>query len=63
MSTSVEPSPWRPTARMAISLVKGPFVATYAGGILSGSNFYDRQSTLTTPFDLEGAKKDLLQPV
>ena len=41
------------------SLVKGPFVATYAGGILSGSNFYDRQSTMYYPFDLEGAKKEL----
>ncbi len=41
------------------SLVKGPFVATYAGGILSGSNFYDRQSTLYYPFDLEGGKKEL----
>lgn len=41
------------------SLVKGPFVATYPGGILSGSNFYDRQSTMFYPFDLAGAKKEL----
>ncbi len=41
------------------ALVKGPFMATYAGGILSGSNFYDRESNLYYPYDLDGAKSEL----
>lgn len=38
------------------SLVKGPFTAIYPGGLSSGTSFYDRQSTVHYPFDLEGAK-------
>jgi peptide/nickel transport system substrate-binding protein len=47
--------------KLGEALVKGPFVATYPGGILSGSNFYDRESTMYYPFDLEGAKKELAE--
>jgi peptide/nickel transport system substrate-binding protein len=38
------------------SLVKGPFTTIYPGGLSSGTSFYDRQSTVYYPFDLEGAK-------
>ena len=38
------------------SLVKGPFTAIYPGGISSGTSFYDRNSTVYYPYDLEGAK-------
>jgi peptide/nickel transport system substrate-binding protein len=38
------------------SLVKGPFTAIYPGGLSSGTSFYDRQSTVYYPFDLQGAK-------
>jgi peptide/nickel transport system substrate-binding protein len=38
------------------SLVKGPFTTIYPGGISSGTSFYDRQSTVYYPFDLDGAK-------
>jgi peptide/nickel transport system substrate-binding protein len=38
------------------SLVKGPFTAIYAGGLSSGTSFYDRNSTVYYPFDLDGAK-------
>ncbi|MFC3321042.1 ABC transporter substrate-binding protein [Mesorhizobium cantuariense] len=41
------------------SLVKGPFTAIYAGGLSSGTSFYDRDSTVYYPFDLEGAKAEL----
>jgi peptide/nickel transport system substrate-binding protein len=41
------------------SLVKGPFTAIYAGGLSSGTSFYDRPSTVYYPFDLEGAKAEL----
>ena len=45
--------------RLSESLVKGPFTAIYPGGISSGTSFYDRQSTVYYPFDLEGAKAEL----
>ncbi|WP_438751252.1 ABC transporter substrate-binding protein [Pararhizobium sp. O133] len=38
------------------ALVKGPFTAIYPGGLSSGTSFYDRQSTVYYPFDLDGAK-------
>lgn len=38
------------------ALVKGPFTAIYPGGLSSASNFYDRNSTVYYPFDLDGAK-------
>lgn len=41
------------------SLVKGPFTAIYPGGLSSGTSFYDRQSTVYYPFDLEAAKAEL----
>ncbi|MFB9984283.1 ABC transporter substrate-binding protein [Mesorhizobium kowhaii] len=41
------------------SLVKGPFTAIYPGGLSSGTSFYDRDSTVYYPFDLEGAKAEL----
>ncbi|TGQ46049.1 MULTISPECIES: ABC transporter substrate-binding protein [unclassified Mesorhizobium] len=41
------------------SLVKGPFTAIYPGGFSSGTSFYDRNSTVSYPFDLEGAKAEL----
>lgn len=41
------------------SLVKGPFTAIYPGGLSSGTSFYDRNSTVYYPFDLEGAKAEL----
>jgi peptide/nickel transport system substrate-binding protein len=42
--------------KLGESLVKGPFTAIYPGGLSSGTSFYDRQSTIYYPFDLEGAK-------
>ncbi len=45
--------------RLSESLVKGPFTAIYPGGISSGTSFYDRQSTVYYPFDLEGAKAEV----
>ncbi|OQP84089.1 alpha-galactoside-binding protein [Rhizobium rhizosphaerae] len=42
--------------KLGESLVKGPFTAIYPGGLSSGSSYYDRQSTVYYPFDLEGAK-------
>jgi peptide/nickel transport system substrate-binding protein len=42
--------------KLGESLVKGPFTAIYPGGISSGTSFYDRQSTMYYPFDLDGAK-------
>ncbi len=41
------------------SLVKGPFTAIYPGGLSSGTSFYDRNSTVYYPYDLEGAKAEL----
>jgi peptide/nickel transport system substrate-binding protein len=38
------------------SLVKGPFTAIYPGGLSSATSFYDRNSTVYYPFDLDGAK-------
>ncbi|MCF3641062.1 ABC transporter substrate-binding protein [Rhizobium sp. TRM95111] len=42
--------------KLGEALVKGPFTAIYPGGLSSGTSFYDRQSTMYYPFDLEGAK-------
>lgn len=47
--------------RMGESLVKGPFTAIYPGGLSSATSFYDRQSTVYYPFDLEGAKAELAE--
>ncbi|QND54344.1 ABC transporter substrate-binding protein (plasmid) [Phyllobacterium sp. 628] len=45
--------------KLGESLVKGPFTAIYPGGLSSATSFYDRQSTVYYPFDLEGAKAEL----
>ncbi|MDP9632512.1 UNVERIFIED_ORG: peptide/nickel transport system substrate-binding protein [Ensifer adhaerens] len=42
--------------KLGEALVKGPFTAIYPGGISSGTSFYDRQSTVYYPYDLDGAK-------
>ncbi|MDQ0322747.1 peptide/nickel transport system substrate-binding protein [Pararhizobium capsulatum DSM 1112] len=42
--------------KLGESLVKGPFTAIYPGGLSSGTSFYDRQSTVYYPYDLDGAK-------
>ena len=46
-------------AKLGQSLVKGPFTAVYPGGLLSGTSFYDKASTVYYPFDVEGAKAEL----
>lgn len=38
------------------SLVKGPFTTIYPGGLLSGTVYYDKASTVYYPFDLATAK-------
>jgi peptide/nickel transport system substrate-binding protein len=45
--------------KLGESLVKGPFTAVYAGGLLPGTAFYDKASTVFYPYDLEGAKAEL----
>ncbi|SDP28401.1 ABC transporter substrate-binding protein [Phyllobacterium sp. OV277] len=45
--------------KLGEALVKGPFTAIYPGGLSSATSFYDRQSTVYYPFDLEGAKAEL----
>ena len=42
--------------KLGEALVKGPFTVIYPGGLSSGTSFYDRQSTVYYPYDLEGAK-------
>ena len=46
-------------AKLGQSLVKGPFTAIYPGGLLSGTAYYDKASTVYYPFDVEGAKAEL----
>ena len=41
------------------SLVKGPFTAIYPGGIYAGTTYYDKDSTVYYPFDLEAARAEL----
>jgi peptide/nickel transport system substrate-binding protein len=43
-------------ARLNDSLVKGPFTAIYPGGILGGTAFYDKASTVYYPFSVDQAK-------
>jgi peptide/nickel transport system substrate-binding protein len=45
--------------RLGESLVKGPFTAIYPGGIYAGTSYYDAESTVYFPFDLEKAKEHL----
>ncbi len=45
--------------RLGDSLVKGPFTAPYAGGLLTSTSFYDAGSTVFYPFDTASAKAAL----
>lgn len=45
--------------RLGDSLVKGPFTAPYAGGLLTSTSFYDPASTVFYPFDMASAKAAL----
>ncbi|MDZ4087764.1 MAG: ABC transporter substrate-binding protein [Tabrizicola sp.] len=45
--------------RLGDSLVKGPFTAPYAGGLLTSTSFYDPASTVFFPFDQASAKEAL----
>jgi peptide/nickel transport system substrate-binding protein len=38
------------------SLVRGPFTAIYPGGLYAGTTYYDKESTVYYPYNLEGAK-------
>ncbi|TNC65529.1 ABC transporter substrate-binding protein [Rubellimicrobium roseum] len=42
--------------RLGESLVKGPFIAQYAGGLYPGTAYYDEASTVFYPYSLESAK-------
>ena len=42
--------------RLGDSLVKGPFTQIYPGGILAGTAFYDKASTVYYPYSVEQAK-------
>ena len=41
--------------RLGESLVRGPFTAIYPGGLYAGTAFYDKDSTVYYPFDLDAA--------
>ena len=45
--------------RLGKSLVKGPFTAIYPGGIMDVTGFYDKDSTVYYPYDLDAAKAEL----
>lgn len=45
--------------RLGDSLVKGPFTAPYAGGLLTSTSFYDPASTVFFPFDTASATEAL----
>ena len=45
--------------KLGESLVKGPFTTVYPGGLLSGTSFYDKASTVYYPYDLSEAKQEL----
>jgi peptide/nickel transport system substrate-binding protein len=45
--------------RLGEALVKGPFTAIYPGGLLPGTSYYDKKSTVYYPFDLKAAKAEL----
>jgi peptide/nickel transport system substrate-binding protein len=42
--------------RLGDSLVRGPFTAIYPGGLYAGTAFYDKDSTVYYPYNLEAAK-------
>ena len=41
--------------RLGESLVRGPFTAIYPGGLYAGTTYYDKDSTVYYPHDLEAA--------
>ncbi|KKB12319.1 periplasmic alpha-galactoside-binding protein [Devosia geojensis] len=41
--------------RLGESLVRGPFTAIYPGGLYAGTTYYDKDSTVYYPFNLEQA--------
>jgi alpha-galactoside transport system substrate-binding protein len=43
-------------ARLGDSLVKGPFTAIYPGSIYAGTSYYDKDSTVYYPYDVDTAK-------
>lgn len=43
--------------RLGEALVRGPFTAIYPGGLYAGTTYYDKESTVYYPFDLDGAKE------
>lgn len=43
-------------ARLGESLVKGPFIAQYPGGLYAGTAYYDEGSTVFFPYSLESAR-------
>jgi peptide/nickel transport system substrate-binding protein len=45
--------------RLGESLVKGPFTAIYPGGLYPGTGYYDKDSTVYYPFNLDAAKDAL----
>ena len=45
--------------RLGESLVKGPFTAIYPGGLYAGTSFYDKDSTVYYPYNVEAAKAEL----
>jgi peptide/nickel transport system substrate-binding protein len=45
--------------RLGESLVKGPFTAIYPGGLYAGTAYYDKDSTVYYPFNLDSAKEEL----
>ena len=45
--------------RLGESLVKGPFTTIYPGGLYAGTSYYDKDSTVYYPFDVDSAKASL----
>ena len=45
--------------RIGDSLVKGPFTTIYPGGLMGGTAYYDKASTVYYPFDVASAKAEL----
>jgi peptide/nickel transport system substrate-binding protein len=44
--------------RLGESLVKGPFTSIYPGGIYSGTSYFDKDSTVYYPFNMDAAKAE-----
>jgi len=43
--------------RLGESLVRGPFTAIYPGGLYAGTTYYDKDSTVYYPYNLEAANE------